>query len=349
MNHRSLEREPVDIESSRFEEAAHAKWRPKPLFLFSLPRSGSTLTQRILGAHEQIATVSEPWILLPYLYTLRDRGVFAEYHHRASTEAIRDFCEALPGGREDYLLEIREFALRLYSKASRGSVRYFLDKTPRYHLIADEVISMFPEGKFLFLWRNPLAVVASIMDTWAGGRWNLYGYKIDLFEGLENLIRTYEKHGDRVHAVRYEEFTERPAEVWTGVFDYLGLPFDPLIVRRFSDVDLGGEKGDPTGTGKYRQVSREPLEKWKCTLANPMRRAWCRRYLRWIGADRLAVMGYTLDGLLAELDAVPASLQHLGSDALRAGYGQACELFEPRMLKHKLRTLSDWKRIHAHR
>lgn len=245
---------------------------------------------------------------------------------------------------------MREFVLRLYSKASPDNARYFLDKTPRYHLISDDIIPMFPEGKFLFLWRNPLAIVASIMETWASGRWNLYGYKIDLFEGLENLLRAYEKYGDRIHAVRYEETIERPAEVWRGVFDFLELPFDLSIVQRFSDVDLGGEKGDSSGTGKYRQViSREPLEKWKRTLVNPIRRAWCRRYLRWIGADRLALMGYALDELLAELDAIPTSLQHLGSDALRAGYGQACELFESKMLKHKLLTLSDWKRIHAHR
>jgi hypothetical protein len=42
--------------------------RPTPLFLLSLPRSGSTLAQRILAAHGGIATTSEPWILLPYLY-----------------------------------------------------------------------------------------------------------------------------------------------------------------------------------------------------------------------------------------------------------------------------------------
>jgi hypothetical protein len=42
--------------------------RPTAIFLLSLPRSGSTLAQRILAAHEGIATTSEPWILLPYGY-----------------------------------------------------------------------------------------------------------------------------------------------------------------------------------------------------------------------------------------------------------------------------------------
>src|SRR3712207_7451790 len=76
-----------------------------PLFLFSLPRSGSTLAQRILAAHEPIATASEPWILLPYLYTLREHGVYAEYNHRILVQAVEDFCAVLPGGRDDYRSE----------------------------------------------------------------------------------------------------------------------------------------------------------------------------------------------------------------------------------------------------
>src|SRR5215211_9414871 len=91
---------------------------PRPLFLFSLPRSGSTLAQRILAAHEPIATASEPWILLPYLYTLREHGIYAEYSHRVLVQAVKDFCAVLPGGRNDYVAEIRRFALRLYGKAS---------------------------------------------------------------------------------------------------------------------------------------------------------------------------------------------------------------------------------------
>lgn len=52
-----------------------------PLFLFSLPRSGSTLAQRMLAAHPAVATVTEPWILLPFLYARKEEGVYAEYRH----------------------------------------------------------------------------------------------------------------------------------------------------------------------------------------------------------------------------------------------------------------------------
>jgi hypothetical protein len=53
----------------------------KPIFILSRTRSGSTLLQRILRSYDEIATVTEPYILLPFVYTLRERGVVSEYVH----------------------------------------------------------------------------------------------------------------------------------------------------------------------------------------------------------------------------------------------------------------------------
>jgi hypothetical protein len=169
----------------------------RPISLLSLPRSGSTLTQRLLATHEEIATASEPWILLPYLYTLRDRGVYADYEHNTAVEAIKDFCRLMPGGEVEYLSELREFVLRLYARASDGSARYFLDKTPPYSLVAEQVTQLFPEGKFIFLWRNPLSIVASMLEApWVttAGEWNIFYYDLALFEGLEGLVEAYRRH-----------------------------------------------------------------------------------------------------------------------------------------------------------
>ena len=41
--------------------------------------------------------------------------------------------------------------------------------------------------------------------------------------------------------------------------------------------------------------------------------------LRWIGPERLAVMGYDLDIILEELDQIPGSGQRLGMDLLKNG------------------------------
>lgn len=303
----------------------------------------------MLASHEDIATVSEPWVLLPYFYTLRRGGVYAEYNHTSATSAIEDFCEALPGGRQDYVEELREFALRLYEKATPNGERYFLDKTPRYHLICREVVEAFPDGKHVFLWRNPLAVVASIIETWGAGRWNIYRHKVDLYDGVEGLVAAYQRHDGSAHAVRYEDLLTDPTPNWEGIFRYLDLSFDASILETFGGVALGGKKGDPTGTRRYRGISLEPLERWRTVLANPLRKAWCRRYLRWLGRERMATMGYDLDALLGDLDALPNTYKDVTSDAWRGSYGLGYDLLEPKIFRQKLGMIPAWRRVHPHK
>lgn len=320
----------------------------KPLFIFSLPRSGSTLLQRLLATHSEISTTAEPWLLLPQLYALKDQGVYTEYFHKDSSKAINDFCQQLPNGKDDYFDGMRHFISRLYQKASNGNTKYFLDKTPRYHLISEEIINLFPDGKFIFLWRNPLAVCASIQDTWASGKWNLYTFKIDLFDGLENLISTYDKYNDRVLSLRFEDLIANPDQHLARIFDYLELPQQAGISTNFKDTKLSRRMGDPTGINRYLSVDKEPINKWQTTTRNPVRKTWAKHYLKWIGAQRLHLMGYDIELLLTELKATPQSLFFMGSDILRIGFGLSCYILEPRIIKMKAKSLLQRKKIHYH-
>jgi len=249
----------------------------KPLFLLSMPRSGSTLAQRVLAAHPEVATAAEPWVLLPHLYASRERGIAAEYTQPIAARAIAEFAQSLPRGEQDYREAIHDMALDLYTRAAGEGATYFLDKTPRYHYVVDDLLQIFPDAKFVFLWRNPLAV-------------------------------------------RYEDLVSRPDTTWPRVFDHLGLPFDDGLLTRFNDVALQGSMGDPTGVRRYSTISDEPLEKWRATLANPYRKRWCREYLRWIGAERLTVMGYDLDELLGQMDEIGTSARSVASDAVHGAY-----------------------------
>lgn len=289
----------------------------QPIFIFSITRSGSTLVQRVTAAHDGVATVSEPWVLLPYLYTLRDTGVVAEYTHWMMTQAVSDFCGQLPDGVDDYRAELRNFILRLYEKAAGDGARFFLDKSPPYFLVADEIIRLFPDGRFIFLWRNPLSILASIIETWHGGKLHVTAHREDLYIGLPRLVSAYEANRDRVYAVRFEDLATGGPAHWRPMIEYLGLEFEPDALERFTDVNLQGRMGDPTGRKLYQSLSTDPVTKWPRTLSNPIRQEWSRRYLRFLGPERLATMGYDQRDLLRQLDAVPTGRQSLGGDMLR--------------------------------
>jgi hypothetical protein len=319
-----------------------------PLFIFSLPRSGSTLLQRILGAHKDIATVTETHILLPLLYALKTKGIYAEYRHEMIVMALEDFCGELPNGVDDYYSEVGNFATNLYKRVAKSGAKYFLDKTPAYNLVIDEIIRLFPHAKFIFLWRNPLSVVASCIESWGRGRWNLYNSKLDLFEGMANFIGAYQRHQDRVCAVRYEDLLTSPEHELKRLFQYLQLEPDPTVLTRFSAVNLAGRITDLTGTKRYKSISLEPLQKWRPTLSNSVRKLWCRRYLKWIGTERLATMGYDLDSLILELDSLPFSLRMAGSDLSRMLYGLIYCAGDFRILKFKIQALPNWHRVVIH-
>lgn len=301
-----------------------------PIFLFSLPRSGSTLLQRLLAGHPEIHTTAEPWVLLPLLFTLRDRGVEAVYGHEWLRVAVDDLIRELPHGRADYLEALAGGARDLYARASPPEARYFLDKTPRYHLVVDEIAEAFPDAPLIFLWRHPLAVAASVMTTWArpAGRWNLFRARIDLYEGLDNLVRGYLRHRNRAVALRYEDLVCAPETTLGRVFHHVGL--DPPIdaSKRLAATVLPGRLGDHAGTQRYDQPDPSACDSWRAQLNNPLRRRWCRRYVVWIGRERLATMGYDPAAIRAEIDTMPGTLKYLGSDCLRVSYGRVHSFLE---------------------
>jgi hypothetical protein len=305
----------------------------QPIFLLSAPRSGSTLVQRVLAAHEDVATTSEPWLLLPLLSHLAPDLPASGPREALLRGALEDFVGELPDGADDYRRAAREMALGLYARAAGRDDGYFLDKTPLYHLIVDQIAATFPEAKLIFLWRNPLSVIASSVELWDEGRWEVNRYVMALFQSISDLVPAYLRHRERAVAVRYEDLFSGP-EPWVSLMDHLELEFDAAQLERFTEVSLNGHKGDPVGTRRYSALSREPLSKWRQTIKNPVRKAWCRRYLQWIGAERLAVMGYDLDRLLAELDSAEGGLEQAPADLGALGASLVRDVVRSRVPSH---------------
>jgi len=304
-------------------------------FLLSLPRSGSTLFQRLLASHTAIESPTEPWLLVPLVYALRPAGAYTEYVHPSMATSLRDFVEDLPGGLSAYDEQVRSMVSNLYLQATSEGKRYFLDKTPRYGLIVHDLLRIFPDARYLFIWRSPLGILASLIRSFGDGRWNLHRHSADLFEALPNLIDASRELGDRAANVRFEDLVTQPERELRRVCDYLDLEYQPEMTTKFASVRP--THGDPVGTKSYREVSLEPLDKWTIDLANPLRRRWARRYLLWLGEDRLRWMGYDLDNLLRQLEDVPLAWHGTGSDAARILYGLGYNRARARALRRPSR------------
>ena len=128
-----------------------------PIFIFSLPRSGSTLLQKIITSSNLVSSTSEPWLLLPLIYQEKKEGLISIYSHKKSNIALAEIKNKV----SNYDKLLADFVISIYSELSDDKSIYFLDKTPRYYLIIDDIVRIFPKAKFIFLFRNPLSQLTS--------------------------------------------------------------------------------------------------------------------------------------------------------------------------------------------
>lgn len=309
------------------------------IFLLSLPRSGSTLLQRILSSSRYVETAPEPWILLPLLTADTDEYSFSIYGETIKKNAINDVKERI--GSDTYRESISLSAHKIYSALANGN-RYFLDKTPRYHFLAKKLYRYFPDAKYIVLWRNPLAIASSIVNTWGKGKWKLHGREVDLYLGLESLIEFSEEYGDRenVHTIRYEDLVTNPRSCAQELTRFLGIEDEDVDeMLKMEDTGYAGGMGDKEGVKKFGDRIARNTDAWKECFNNPVRRMWARRYLRYLGAHRLELMGYDMDELLSELRTGPHRWLNILPDLFRIGRGLIWRLTEPAIRKDKIRKL----------
>ena len=222
---------------------------------------------------------------------------------------MREFVGNLPRGEEDYYEAIGDLALSLYVKACRGRPKYFVDKTPRYYLIIPEIAKIFPRAKFIFLFRHPLAVYSSILQTYCTNRLrHLHRFAQDLFEGPLLLSRGLTQlKGENALVVNYERLVADPGSVMEGICSFLGLNYEETALKAFAKQDLRGEMGDKSGSRSYSSICADGVERWRETFNTEYRVRHARRYLSALGEETLSVQGYPLHNVLAELEGAERS------------------------------------------
>ncbi len=314
-----------------------------PVFLFSLPRSGSTLLQRVLMSHSQVASVAEPWLMLPFCYANKPKGALTEYSHNVSCDAIEDFIDNLPNKEVDYYEALGDFASMLYRKQCKCNEVYFLDKTPRYYLIISEILKAFPDAKFIFLFRNPVHVMSSMMQTWSNGNFRkMYAYERDLYLGPGALSEGYELLGNRALAVQYEQFVLNPQEHLIKICDYLDIDVEEQMLESFSNQNTNGRMGDPTGVKEYSTISSASLKKWEATFGTSFRRKVAYDYLNSIDEQTLSIQGYEKNELLDEVQNINVKLSMSIKDRVDIFYSKVVRYMKANVIFG--RKLGAWAR-----
>lgn len=268
------------------------------IFLISLPRSGSTLLQKILGSHKKIETTSEPWLMLPWFSMFRKGAIASDYNHELAKLGITNFLNNAPGKAGQEALSVyydvcAKMSLDLYSSFIKSDDAFFLDKTPRNYMVFDELYKSFPDAKFIILYRNPLAVFSSIIDTWGqDDLTSLSSYRVDLRSGIDFLERDFSSH-NRVVKVKYENLVSLPNQTLDKLCTFLGVETDLSTLN----YTLGDKwlMGDQTNIHKNRKPTDQYLSKWKEGLSDPKKYFLIKSFFKIIEGAKLDSMEYEIN------------------------------------------------------
>ena len=266
------------------------------IFLISQPRAGSTMLQRILASHPLILSSAEPWLMLNPVYGIKRTELQNDYNPHWAYGAVQDFLKHYTDGEETYFEAVRAFANILYGKALQGTEKkLFLDKTPRYYLIIPELYHLFPKAKFIFLLRNPLAVLYSIISTWlADGNWpHLHQFRNDLLLAPNLILQSTDIQSSKAYFIRYEDIITNPKKTIASLCKGLELSFHTDMLTYGDNEPPKGCFGDVIGVGKHDKPTNSSLNKWICLSEKQQTKHFALAYLEALGPETIKKMGYS--------------------------------------------------------
>ena len=228
------------------------------IFLISMPRSGSTLLQRILESSREVGSCGESWVALPPIAGKNPHISNAKYEIKLANHAFEAASQEL--SLDKNIMKDAEYAYleKIYSGIVRSlKSTYFLDKTPRYVHIIDELYSLFPTAKFVVLLRQPSAIINSYASTWCSKNYKTLfdhpSYRFDFAHGFPKLIKFIQSKKSNVLTVTYEKLCENPSVVAQDLSDFLGFPVTPQIARNEKTVNR--KLGDPKQINHSSQIN----------------------------------------------------------------------------------------------
>lgn len=226
---------------------------PQPIFVVGLPRSGTTLLERMLSNHSQVATAGELSDLPRQLRRITGVPGLGLNDFRPVVERCGDLDTAALGRR--YLEQTRWRA---------GGKRYYIDKLPNNYLFVDLIHSALPQAPILLMQRAAMDVCFSNFKAMFG-MVSAYSYALPTLAHFHGLYRQlvahwHERLPDVMLTVDYADLVRTPEAVLQRVLAHCGLTLEPACLTP-------GNNPAPVSTPSSAQV-REPvhargLGEWK--------------------------------------------------------------------------------------
>jgi hypothetical protein len=196
----------------------------QPIFIVGLPRSGTTLIDRILGSHSSVHCAGER-------SALSDAISRAVQRSAPQTRGWAQFVAALPGLDGEVIA--REYLAQMQSY--RGTRPRFTDKQPANFFYCPLILRAFPRAHIVHVTRSPLAACYAIYKNRFPGT---YAFANDLRElgdfyiGYHRLMAHWQRVlPGRIVEVAYEDIVTQQDLSTRQLLERVGLPFEEACLR----------------------------------------------------------------------------------------------------------------------
>jgi len=227
----------------------------EPIFIIGMPRTGTTLVDRILSSHPQVHSAGE----------LQNFGVLLKRASGSRTSALIDADTIAHAARLDW--DKLGAAYVASTRPGTGGTPRFIDKLPHNFLYAGHIAQALPNARIVCLRRNPMDTCLSNFRQLFAQTSPYYDYSFDLLDTgryylmFDRLMAHWQRVlPGRIHELHYETLVDAQEASTRELLAFCGLPWDDACLR-FEDNQA------PVATASAVQVRapmyRSALQRWK--------------------------------------------------------------------------------------
>lgn len=226
-----------------------------PIFIISLPRSGSTLLEQMLGSHAAIEPVGE----LPYIPAiLRSAMEIATQRGRTT---VPQLIVGMSDVQADALGQDYLRRAQLHRKTNR---RYFVDKLPHNWSNIFFIKRILPQARFIDIRRPAMdCCFSNFTQSFSSAHASSFMLE-DIAKCYSDYVRLMDHLSlvapDMVHHVAYDKLIENAENELRAVLAYLGLPWDTSMLD-FHKMDRVVRT--PSSEQVRRPLNRDGMGTWK--------------------------------------------------------------------------------------
>ncbi len=231
-----------------------------PLFVVGMPRTGTTLVERILTSHEAVTSLGEIQDLAHAVRRSAGTGGGGGVLDPAVVSAA---LAAPAGAAAAHYLE--STAARRETPPAPG--QYILDKMPLNALYLGFILRSLPAARIVLLRRDPRDTCLSNYRQLFAVDYSYYDYHYDL-ESTARYVADFEQlmahwkalYGERIHDLPYEALVADPEREVRALLAYLELPWEPRCLAFHRNA---AGVATPSALQVRMPLYRDALERWR--------------------------------------------------------------------------------------